>query len=58
MDTQRAIRLVRSRAAEWGITSSRIGVLGFSAGGELAAGAKWPARFEEWLTDLGFLEKP
>ncbi len=36
-DTQRAIRLVRSRAKEWGLFPSRIGVLGFSAGGELAA---------------------
>jgi endo-1,4-beta-xylanase len=36
-DTQRAIRLVRSRAQEWGIIASRIGVMGFSAGGELAA---------------------
>jgi endo-1,4-beta-xylanase len=36
-DIQRAIRLVRSRAKEWGLSQSRIGVLGFSAGGELAA---------------------
>lgn len=36
-DTQRAIRLVRSRANEWGINPERVGVLGFSAGGELAA---------------------
>lgn len=36
-DTRRAIRLVRSRAAEWGIKPDRIGILGFSAGGELAA---------------------
>jgi len=36
-DTQRAIRLVRSRAAEWGIDKERVGVMGFSAGGELAA---------------------
>ncbi|MGH8247444.1 MAG: alpha/beta hydrolase, partial [Gammaproteobacteria bacterium] len=36
LDAQRAIRLVRSRAAEWGIDTNRIGILGFSAGGHLA----------------------
>lgn len=35
-DTERAIRTVRSRSGEWGIDSQRIGVMGFSAGGELA----------------------
>jgi endo-1,4-beta-xylanase len=35
-DMQRAIRTVRSRAAEWGIAPDRIGAAGFSAGGELA----------------------
>jgi acetyl esterase/lipase len=35
-DIQRAIRLVRSRAKEWGIDTARIGVMGFSAGGEVA----------------------
>jgi endo-1,4-beta-xylanase len=35
-DLQRAIRLVRSRATEWGIATNRIGVMGFSAGGEIA----------------------
>jgi acetyl esterase/lipase len=36
-DAQRAIALVRSRAAQWGIDPHKIGVLGFSAGGYLAA---------------------
>jgi endo-1,4-beta-xylanase len=36
MDAQRAIRLIRSRADEWGIDSHRVGILGFSAGGEVA----------------------
>jgi endo-1,4-beta-xylanase len=36
-DARRAIRLVRSRAEEWGIDPKRVGVMGFSAGGELAA---------------------
>ena len=37
VDVQRAIRLVRSRAKEFEVDSGRIGVLGFSAGGHLAA---------------------
>lgn len=36
-DIQRAIRLIKSRAKEWGIDTARIGVMGFSAGGEVAA---------------------
>lgn len=36
-DVQRAMRLVRSRAREWGVNPARIGVAGFSAGGEVAA---------------------
>lgn len=35
-DAQRAMGLVRSRAAEWGIDPRRIGILGFSAGGAAA----------------------
>ncbi len=34
-DAQRAMRLIRSRAGEWNIDPSRVGALGFSAGGEL-----------------------
>src|SRR5262245_38297147 len=37
IDGQRAISITRSRAAEWGINPKRIGILGFSAGGHLAA---------------------
>ncbi|GEP44948.1 alpha/beta hydrolase [Brevifollis gellanilyticus] len=36
-DTRRALRLIRSRAKEWNIRPDRLGVMGFSAGGELAA---------------------
>jgi len=36
LDAQRAVSLVRSRAAEWGINPARIGMIGFSAGGHLA----------------------
>jgi len=36
-DTQRALRLVRAHAAEWNLDPARVGLMGFSAGGELAA---------------------
>jgi len=36
-DGERAMRLVRSRAKEWGIDPRRIGMMGFSAGGHLAS---------------------
>jgi endo-1,4-beta-xylanase len=36
-DIQRAIRLVRSRSKEWNVDTARLGVMGFSAGGEVAA---------------------
>ena len=35
-DGQRAVSIVRSRAAEWKIDPAKIGILGFSAGGHLA----------------------
>jgi acetyl esterase/lipase len=36
-DAQRALRVIRSRAAEWSIKPDRVGIMGFSAGGEIAA---------------------
>ncbi len=36
-DATRAVRTVRAHAAEWGVKADKIGVLGFSAGGHLAA---------------------
>jgi len=36
-DTKRSIRMVRAHAKEWGVDPKRVGVMGFSAGGEQAA---------------------
>lgn len=36
-DAKRAMRMIRSRASEWGIDPARVGAMGFSAGGELVA---------------------
>lgn len=36
-DARRAMRLIRSRAAEWHVDPTRLGAIGFSAGGELVA---------------------
>lgn len=38
-DAQQAIKTVRDRAAEWGINPTKIGIMGFSAGGHLASTA-------------------
>ncbi|MEJ7589841.1 MAG: alpha/beta hydrolase [Ferruginibacter sp.] len=38
-DAQQAIRLVRTNAAQWGIKTNQVGIMGFSAGGHLAATA-------------------
>src|SRR4051794_8337235 len=37
MDVSRAVRVVRAKSAEWKLDPKRVGVLGFSAGGHLAA---------------------
>jgi len=49
-DAQRAVGLVREHAAEWGIDSKRVGVLGFSAGAHLAAALS--THFDKRLYDL------
>ena len=38
-DAQRALRTVRHRSGDWGLDAERVGILGFSAGGHLAATA-------------------
>jgi endo-1,4-beta-xylanase len=38
-DALRAVRVIRSRAAEWGVDPSHVGIIGFSAGGEVALDA-------------------
>ena len=48
-DTQRAMRLIHSRAKEWGINPARVGAIGFSAGGELVNLVC--ARFDEGKVD-------
>lgn len=40
LDTQRAIRTVRSHAADWKIDPAKVGIIGFSAGGHLASTAE------------------
>ena len=49
LDAQRAVRLLRERADEFGINTNRIGILGFSAGGHLAAYVA--TRFTEPVTN-------
>jgi acetyl esterase/lipase len=49
LDVQRAIRLVRARAAEWKLDPQRIGVMGSSAGGHLASTAA--THFDEGKAD-------
>ena len=48
-DVQRAIRLVRAKAAEWKIDPKRVGVFGFSAGGYLSSAAA--TRFDDGDSD-------
>lgn len=68
-DVQRAVRMVRANAGEWGIDPKRIAVIGFSAGGHLASSAvthfddgdpkaKDPIDQQSCRPDLGILVYP
>jgi acetyl esterase/lipase len=48
-DAERAIQMVRQHAKTWGVNPRKIGVMGFSAGGHLAAGLS--TRYKEILID-------
>jgi acetyl esterase/lipase len=48
-DAQRAIQIVRQRAAEWGIDPHKVGIIGFSAGGHLASTAS--THFDKTVID-------
>ncbi len=56
-DAQRALRLVRSQADTWGIKTDQVGILGFSAGGHLAASAGTHFNWKDELAndDIGQL---
>lgn len=51
LDGLRAVRLVRSRAQEWKLDVNKIGILGFSAGGHLAASVTTRFDFTDGQTD-------
>ncbi len=66
-DAQEAVRIVRRRAEEWGVDPGRVGIMGFSAGGHLAATAStlyddeaYPRRSGDWSArpDLSILIYP
>ncbi|MGK2863800.1 MAG: alpha/beta hydrolase [Chitinophagaceae bacterium] len=52
LDGRRAMRLIRNKAADWNLDTNRIGIMGFSAGGELAGWvALTPPQENEIITD-------
>lgn len=57
-DAQRAIEIARSNATDWGINPSEVGIMGFSAGGHLAATALTKYSSEATRPDFGVLFYP
>ena len=53
-DAQRALRTIRANAAQWGVDPHRIGVMGFSAGGHVAAslGTRYGERVHAPIDDI------
>ena len=54
-DLQRALQVIRSRAKEWGIDPEKVGIMGASAGGNLAAQAATQFTSEEDRPDFQVL---
>jgi acetyl esterase/lipase len=50
-DAERAMRVIRHRAAEWKVDPARIGMLGFSAGGEVVAQATYQSSVHSTAVD-------
>jgi acetyl esterase/lipase len=60
-DAQRAMRIVRARAKQWNVDPSRIGIIGFSAGGHLASsvGTHFKTRYSDAKDAIdGFSSRP
>lgn len=50
MDAYRAMRLIRSRAKEWTVDTAKLGMMGFSAGGEVVSLIAYQQGFEKVAT--------
>ena len=59
MDARKTVEIVRARAAEWNGNPAKVGILGFSAGGNLAARVAYsPAEAEAARPDFAVLVYP